>query len=289
MKFLKNVPLSDYTTYKIGGVAKQFLIVTTVEELSLALAHLNGTNERVIILGKGSNTLFDDRGFNGTVILNKIADIKWEEESVRVGAGYSFAHLGVQTARKGFSGLEFASGIPGTVGGAVYMNAGANGLETKDVIVSVEYLDREGKLHNFPKNDLKFAYRWSMFHDMGGAIVGATFKLTPSSTAKQRQKEILDYRLATQPYKSKTCGCVFRNPEGFSAGKLIDECGLKNMTVGGATISPLHGNFIENRENATANDIIELMTHIRKVVKEKTGIELEEEVCKVPFEEDQDG
>lgn len=242
-----------------------------------------------MVLGKGSNTLFDDRGFNGTVILNKIVDIEWQEESVRVGAGYSFALLGVQASRKELSGLEFASGIPGTVGGAVYMNAGANGLEVKDVIATVEYIDREGKTHLLQRNDLKFAYRWSMFHEMEGAIAGATFQLSRSSQAKQKQKEILDYRMATQPYKTKNCGCVFRNPEGHSAGRLIDECGLKNTTIGGATISPLHANFIENRGNATAKEIIELMSFIQRTVKERTGIQLEEEVRKIPFEESQDG
>ena len=284
-KLSDNVSLKKYTTYKIGGPAKHFAEVTSKEELSELVQYLHKANERFMILGKGSNTLFDDRGYDGTVILNKIADIEWGEGYVRAGTGYSFALLGVQTARRGFAGLEFASGIPGTVGGAVFMNAGANGMEVKDVISQVEYIDEEGRFKVFDRTALSFSYRHSMFHEMDGVIVSATFFLKSSEEAKERQREILDYRMSTQPYKDKTCGCAFRNPPGDSAGRIIEACGLKGKKVGGAAVSNMHANFLVNQEGAKAKDIRALVTYIKDEVERKTGIVLHEEVRCIPFSE----
>lgn len=284
-KVKDDVTLSPYTTYKIGGPAKHFIEVESKEELREALKWLHETQERFMILGKGSNLLFSEEGFDGTVILNKIQKIEWSEGSVRVGGGYSFALLGTQTARKGLSGLEFASGIPGTVGGAVFMNAGANGQEVKDSLLNVEYIDEKGDEHILNRDDLAFSYRHSPFHDMKGAIAAATFALSVDRQAKDKQKKILDYRLSTQPYKDKTCGCCFRNPTGDSAGRLIEACGLKGHSIGDAMVSNLHANFLVNRGNATADDMKKLAAYIKSEVERKTGVVLKEEVRYIPYQE----
>lgn len=236
-----------------------------------------------LIIGKGSNCLFDDKGFDGLVILNKISFCHYEEEIVSVGAGYSFSLLGSQTARKGFSGLEFASGIPATVGGAIFMNAGANGSETCNSLLDVSFVNERGELEVLTKESLVFSYRYSSFQEKKGAIVSARFKLTPSSEARPKQLNIIEYRTKTQPYGDKSAGCLFRNPQGFSAGALIQECGLKGIRVGGAEVSTLHANFIINKEGATAEDIRKLADLVQRTVKEKKGIDLHMEVRQISF------
>lgn len=247
----------------------------------IAFCHTH--NLPYFILGKGSNTLFDDRGFNGLVIHNRIDTLKIEGNIVTAGSGYGFARLGGQTARLGMSGLEFASGIPATVGGAIYMNAGANGKETKDALQSVLYVKENGEIVSYRKEELEFSYRTSSFQKWKGAIVEGVFALTPCVEAKDVQKEILDYRLKTQPYKDKSAGCAFRNPQGGAAGKLIDECGGKGMLVGGAGVSEKHANFIINKGGAKASDILALIAEIKEKVLKERGIHLEEEIRYVPY------
>jgi UDP-N-acetylmuramate dehydrogenase len=282
-RFVKGKLLKELSTFAIGGPARFFLEVSKAEEMQEALVFASTNQIPYIILGKGSNSLFDDRGFDGLVILNKISFCKENEKGIfHVGAGYNFSLLGVQTARKKWAGLEFASGIPGTVGGAVYMNAGANGHETCQVLVEVAFISNEGVLQNLPKSALSFSYRFSSFQKMKGAIVSATFQLTSSEEARQKQLGIVDYRIKTQPYGEPSAGCVFRNPQGGSAGALIDQCGLKGKEIGGARVSPIHANFIVNTGNATAQDVLELAAVIKETVKEKTGLDLEMEIRYVP-------
>jgi len=270
--------LSELSTFGIGGPAKWFFEAKSLEDLQIALNETHKHAVPYIIVGKGSNTLFDDRGFDGLVILNKIAYCEHNEEIVRVGAGYNFSLLGVQTARKGWSGLEFASGIPATVGGAIFMNAGANGKETCESLEDVTYVDETGELKIYSKSKLTFSYRFSSFQKMKGAIAGATFRLQKSDTARKTQLDIVDYRMRTQPYGDKSAGCVFRNPQGNSAGALIDRCGLKGLKVGGAEVSSLHANFLINKEKASAQDVLDLAHLVKKKVFEATGIELEMEI-----------
>jgi UDP-N-acetylmuramate dehydrogenase len=272
------------STFGIGGPARFFCEAHSIEEMIELLKECDQENLPFFILGKGSNCLFDDKGFNGVVILNKISFFKQEGELIEVGAGYSFSLLGAQTARKGWSGLEFASGIPASVGGAVYMNAGANGGETKDCLVEVSFVNAKGHLGVFSKNEIEFKYRFSSFQNIKGAIVAAKFKLTPHSEARKKQRTIIDYRTNTQPYSEKSAGCMFQNPIPLSAGALIDQCGLKGTSIGGAQVSTLHGNFIINAGNATAHDVMELVKLIKKTVKEKKNIDLETEVRFIPYE-----
>lgn len=285
-KIEENVLLAPYTTMKIGGIARYFTRVFSVEEMRDRLKECSDKGLPFFILGKGSNILFDDRGFFGLVLLNKIDHCSFEGDCLRVGAGYSFSLLGAQTARKGLAGLEFASGIPGTVGGAVFMNAGANGNETSDCLLSVDFVTAGGELLHLKKEDLKFSYRYSSFHEMKGAICAVTFSLKGCDLAKKKQRDLISYRKATQPYGEASAGCAFRNPQGVSAGRLIDECGLKDLSVGGACVSLLHGNFILNKGEASSRDVQELVLLIQQRVKERTGLLLEPEIRFISSRED---
>jgi UDP-N-acetylmuramate dehydrogenase len=281
----ENKLLSSLTTFGIGGPARYFFEVHTVEGMREALAFCRSSCLCYMILGKGSNCLFDDRGFNGVIIANRIDFLQRRSPGIFcAGAGYSFSLLGTQTARQGYSGLEFASGIPGSVGGAVFMNAGANGREACESLDCVEFMTEEGELLQLQRGELSFSYRTSSFQSMPGAIISVTFRLDPAPTAREKQFKIIDYRKKTQPYGEKSAGCVFRNPECSAAGALIDHSGLKGVSIGGAQVSPVHANFIVNTINATAADVRALMQKVKQQVKEKTGIELESEIRCITYE-----
>ena len=283
-KFQTNKLLSELSTFGIGGPAEFFVEVHALSEMQEILPYCKKQRLPYIIIGKGSNVLFDDRGFKGLAILNKIAFCEYSNDQVYAGAGYSFSLLGVQTARKGFSGLEFASGIPGTVGGAVFMNAGASGGSTSDVTSEVHFVNEEGELLIFSKDTIEFRYRFSSFQTLRGAIIGAKFALTPSKEARQKQLGMVDYRTRTQPYGEKSAGCVFRNPLGGAAGSLIQECGLKGRSMGEAQVSMLHANFIVNLGNATAKDVKRLAELVQAEVKQQKNVDLEFEVRMIPYE-----
>jgi UDP-N-acetylmuramate dehydrogenase len=281
----REIRLSDFSTFGIGGPARYFAQALSCEEMQEMLEFAKQAQIRVLIIGKGSNSLFDDRGFNGLVILNRIDFLDHDEKGLfRVGSGYSFARLGGLTARLGWSGLEFASGIPASVGGAIYMNAGANGKETADALFEVGFVTEEGEVRRFKKSELQFSYRTSPFQNWKGAIVEATFKLISASSAKKEQRELLAYRLKTQPYGKKSAGCAFRNPKGQAAGKLIEICGLKGESIGDAKVSNLHANFIVNEGKATAQEVLALMNKIKEQIFQKSGILLEEEIRYIPYE-----
>src|SRR5689334_24429610 len=183
----RDKPLSAYSTFGIGGPARYFSEVTAVQQMQALIGHCLSSQLRYIVIGKGSNCLFADEGFDGLVILNKIAFCHFEDAVVHAGAGYSFSLLGTQTARKGFSGLEFASGIPGSVGGAIYMNAGANGMETKDSLVEVSFLDEYNELKVLSRERIDFGYRFSSFQQKPVAILSGKFSLSFSEEAREKQ------------------------------------------------------------------------------------------------------
>ncbi|MBP7075239.1 MAG: UDP-N-acetylmuramate dehydrogenase [Rhabdochlamydiaceae bacterium] len=283
MQFEEGKLLKDFTTFGIGGPAKYFTIVTTIVQLQEAICTCNEKNLSYLILGKGSNSLFSDQGFDGVIILNKIHFIEEKEGLFQVGAGYSFSLLGSQTARKGWEGLEFASGIPGTVGGAVFMNAGANGSETFQTLFDVTYVNEKGDVEVLPKSEIEWGYRHTSFHERKGAIAAARFQLRASSVARQKQLTLIDYRTKTQPYSDQSAGCVFRNTPQMSAGRLIQECGLKGFSIGGAEVSTVHANFIVNKGSAKSEDVLTLAKHVQSTVLEKTGQFLEMEIRIIPY------
>lgn len=277
--------LSELSTFGVGGEIKSLKEIKSIEELQRVLSECRTTKTPFFVIGKGSNCLFDDRGFNGVILLNRIDYFhEVDEKSFEVGAGFSFSRLGAKTARKGLSGLEFASGIPGSVGGAVYMNAGANGFETATCLKSVLFLHANGQLQTYTKDELAFSYRTSPFQKLSGVIISATFALVKEPLAKDKQIQIIEYRKKTQPLQDQSAGCIFRNPPSHSAGALIEQCGLKGKTIGGARISHLHGNFIVNVGNATAEDVKALISFVQNRVKAQTGIELKPEVRMISYD-----
>jgi len=266
-----NVVLAPYSTYKIGGEARLLTTVENQEQFKEALLYCLKHQIPYYILGNGSNTLFEDRGFDGAVIVNKLNFFEREGSLIYAGSGISFPKLGVQTARLGLSGLEYAAGVPGTLGGALYMNAGANGQEIKDLVEEVEFMDPKGGVHVLSKDQLLFKYRWSCFHLAKGVLLAAKLKLTESTNAREIQKAYLLKRQETQPLKEHSCGCVFRNEKEVSAGALIDQLGLKGTQIGGAQISERHANFIVNKGEAKSQDVLDLVTLIEtKAFETKT-------------------
>jgi len=289
LNLLQQKPLKAVCTFGIGGPAQYYVEARNIEEMQQAFLFCRENQLEHFILGKGSNCLFDDRGFKGVVIANKIDFFESPQVGTyHVGAGYSFALLGVQTARQQWTGLEFASGIPCSVGGAVFMNAGANGTETCHSLLSVDYLTLDGKLVTLKRDALNFSYRSSSFQQMEGAIVGATFRLEPYKEARAKQLEIVAYRTKTQPYGEKSAGCVFRNPSCEHAGALIDKAGFKGQQIGGAAVSDIHANFIVNKGGlATSKDVKELIEKIKCKIQETKGINLEIEIRLIQNEKGQ--
>lgn len=274
----RNVSLKSYSSIAVGGSAKFLIEVCSIEEMIEALEFSNKQKIKFIVIGKGSNFVFCEGLFNGLVIVNKITYFEQRNHTVYVGAGYSFSSLGARISQKGLSGLEFAAAIPGSVGGAVYMNAGASGQETRDCLKSVSYLDENLKLINREVLNTDFSYRHSIFQKMKVVIVGAEFELTLDVKAKIRQKEILKGRVLSQPYDKKSAGCIFKNPKGYRAGALIEECGLKGYRIGGAKISKKHANFLINIDDASMDDVKALTLHVKNEVYRQKGVMLEREV-----------
>jgi len=281
IKIIKDEPMSRHTSWRAGGVAKQYVQPESLAELASFVATLP-EDEDLLWMGLGSNVLIRDGGFNGTVIATQGVMSQLElidDTCVYVGAGVAGAKLARFCSKHKLMGAEFFAGIPGLVGGALAMNAGAFGGETWPLVVAVETLNRKGEITKRQASDFKYSYR----HVEGPKdewFVSATLKL-----AKKKEKnntidikQLLAKRAVSQPTGVASCGSVFRNPEGYYAAQLIEECGLKGTRIGGAVISEKHANFIINDNNATASDIEVLIQLIQKTVKNKKDILLQTEV-----------
>lgn len=284
--FKKNINLKKFSTFHIGGPASYFYQINNQNESLNILRYLYKKQIPYIIIGKGSNCLFNDKGFNGLVLLNKINHYHITEEGfLTVGSGYSFANLCYKVSSLGFSGLEFGIGIPGSVGGAIYMNAGAHSSNTSQYLTSVTYINKHLEIKKEKKENLCFGYRSSFFQKSSSIfIIEACFKLDKTLSNKKNILEFNKKRYSSQPLKYKSAGCIFKNPSpNLSAGFLIDSCGLKGIVQGDAEISKIHANFIINRGRATAKDVLYLIEKIKTVVFNKTGILLKEEIKIVPY------
>ena len=278
MNILENVSLKSYSTFGIGGKARFLVLVTSFEDLIEAVRFARERNLPVLCIGKGSNCLFHDAGFFGLVIVNQISFLHDRGLGVfEVGAGFSFAQLGRLTSKEGFSGLEFAAGIPATVGGAIYMNAGASGQETKDVLLEVTSMNALGDIVRHGVKELAFGYRTSSFQKNKEIICSALFQLQPSEAAYNSMKDKVEYRMKTQPYGAKSIGCFFRNPPGNSAGRLIEEAGMKGFSIGDAEVSSVHANFLVNKGSASAEDVCQLAKCVVEKVWQTAGVRLESE------------
>lgn len=280
VKILKNEPLSRHSSMKTGGPAAVAAFPKTTDALVSLIHAANEHRMHYTVIGNASNVLFDDRGFDGIVIFTTgLRGVRWEENTVRAECGASLTALAGMAAGRGLSGLEFAYGIPGTVGGAVYMNAGAYGSEISDILVSSEYL-REGRILTREKSGHAFSYRSGIYQKTGEIILSASFLLTPDDAVavKSRSDENLRARKEKQPLEYPNAGSIFKRPEGAAAGALIESAGLKGLRVGGAAVSEKHAGFIVNLGDATTEDILRLMEMIQKEVCRQTGVLLEPEV-----------
>ena len=284
---LMSEPMRDHTTFKIGGPAAFWCTPRDAEQLRRTLQLCRENGVRVYLLGNGSNTLFDDAGFDGAVIdmrgLSGMENSGLDTDAVRItaGAGQTLGRLCSKAQTLGLTGLEFACGIPGTVGGAVYMNAGAYGSELKDVLESVTFLDSDLQLRTLPAADLAMGYRTSIFEqNPDWCILSATVVLHRGDGAAvlARMQELLGKRREKQPLEWPSAGSTFKRPEGYFAGTLIEQTGLKGLTVGGAQVSTKHAGFVINVGGATSADVEELIQQVQQAVYAAHGVHLEPEV-----------
>lgn len=281
-KVLEHEPLSRYTTWRLGGPARYLVLPADVEDVVKALELARDRGLPWVVLGLGSNVLVKDGGFPGVVIrMGKGLDrFEMKGASAIVGAGMATPILARRTAEAGFAGVERFIGIPGTVGGGIYMNAGCHGAEFAEVVTDVTVMDARGKIRQLARKQISFKYRAS---NIDGIVLEAKLALAeePPAKLKELQGKLFRWRKAGTPFDQPCCGSTFTNPGGAkTAGMLIDECGLKGFTMGGVQISSLHANYFVNKGNATASDVLKLIEHVRKTVAKKTGVELALE-CKV--------
>ena len=279
INIIENKNLRDLCTLGVGGNAKYFAAPESVSDLVKILLAAKNENLPVYVLGGGSNIIFPDKLINGLVIATgNLSAINWEENFIDVQSGYKLPLLVKIFRDKNLGGLEFAAGIPGTLGGAIYGNAGTSGHGICELVESVMTLDSSGNLKNFSANDFSFEYRKCSLADEKIIIISAKIRLDNALNWNEDEyKKVLSSR-KNQPLNFRSAGCTFKNPAGFSAGKLLDDCGCKNLSVGGAVVSDKHANFILNTCNASYFDIVNLIEICRRKVLNLTGINLEQEI-----------
>ena len=281
----QNEPMKNHKTFRVGGPADIFL-TPSAEELPAVLSVCREEQMPVTVIGNGSNLLVGDQGIRGVVICigSGMRGIRVDGEKIFLEAGVTLAAAAQQAAKAGLAGLEFASGIPGTFGGAVVMNAGAYGGEMKDVIVSVRVISEDGEILTLSKEELDLSYRHSVIPERGYLVIDGELLLTREKDPDQiteRMEELKKKRIEKQPLEYPSAGSTFKRPEGYFAGKLIMDAGLRGFSVGGAAVSEKHCGFVINKGNATAADICALMDEVTRIVKEKYAVTLEPEVKKV--------
>lgn len=278
-------PLANHTTWRIGGPADLLIQPKDKASLQKALQIIHRHEIPWNVIGRGSNLLVRDRGIRGAVlkVAEGLSHCEFRGEEVCVGAGYSMIRLAVETGKMGLTGMEFAGGIPGTVGGAVYMNAGAHGSDLSRILIDAEILFENGESKVLSNEELSFSYRTSLLQKQKGIVLEARFQLRTGD-----RKEIAatlaankERRRNTQPLQMPCAGSVFRNPPNDHAGRLIEAAGLKGYQIGGAQVSEKHSNFIVNFGGATAADVLTLINHVRSTILEKNGIDLHPEVLVV--------
>lgn len=283
--------LKNYTTFRIGGKCRALVMPSTKEEIVKLVTLLRETNTKFFVMGNGSNLLVSDEGYDGIVISLKFfkgIEVLEEDDNtftVKVMAGELMSSVGNYLARQGVEGFEFATGIPGTIGGGVRMNAGAYGGELKDCLVNITAIAEDNTIVTLSNEELELGYRTSILAKKNYICLDACFKLSKGDSLDimAKIKEYANSRKEKQPLNYPSAGSTFKRPEGYIAAKLIDEAGLKGLQVGGARVSDKHAGFVVNVGGATAKDVIELTDKVKEVVKEKDGVSLELEVVKLGF------
>lgn len=279
---LLDEPMKHHTTFRIGGPADCLVTPETVEELGQLLASCRAAKVPVFILGNGSNLLVNDGGIEGVVIqlFNRFNQYAVDGTKIKAQAGVLLSKLGTVAKNASLTGFEFAAGIPGTLGGAVVMNAGAYGGEMKDIIESVQVMDEDGNLLEISKEEMDFSYRHSIISEKKYIVIGATLALESGNEKDitARMEELSIARKTKQPLEYPSAGSTFKRPEGYFAGKLIQDAELRGYQVGDAQVSEKHCGFVINKGNATAQDVMQLIEDVQQRVKERFGVLLEPEV-----------
>lgn len=275
-------PMKSHTTFRIGGPAEVFIMPKSIKQVQMAVKICQEEQIPYFILGNGSNLLVSDRGYRGVIIQmdRNMGEIQVEGTEIQAAAGALLSSIAVAARRESLTGFEFAGGIPGTLGGAVVMNAGAYGGEIKDVLKEVTVMDGDGKIFTLPASELEMGYRTSIIKTAGYLVLSARITLSrgKEEDIKARTRELSEMRTQKQPLDYPSAGSTFKRPEGYFAGKLIMDSGLRGYSVGGAMVSEKHCGFVINKGNATAEDVVSLMKHVTEVVQEKYGVTLEPEV-----------
>ena len=289
-EILENEPMYKHTTFKVGGPARFFVHVKDIEALRRGLNFCREKNIKHMVIGRGSDLLFSDKEYQGVIfsLVKNFTQIKINGLEIKAQAGVSMIHLAYEAAKTGLSGFEFMGGIPGTIGGGIYMNAGAYKYCFADVFTSALILNENNELMTLTKDEMRFDYRKSILQEYEDWIlIEATFTMNPKDPQdiiavldKRKEK-----RMASQPWNFASAGSIFRNPNDKPAWKYIDECGLRGYEIGGAQVTPKHSNFIVNNGYASARDILELILLVEKTVFAKFRVELKKEVILINWEE----
>lgn len=280
-KIFTNEPMSKHTSFKIGGPAEIFVKINNVEELKLIIKISKQAEVPITVVGNGSNLLVSDDGIRGIVLKIEFDKIEIEESGkLKVGSGVKLAFLAQRCLKEKLEGFEFASGIPGTIGGAIRMNAGAHGSEMKAIVKKITCMTRDGKIQVISNEEAKFEYRNSIFSQNDYIILEAEIQLRKGNPEEIRSKmdEYATYRKEKQPIEYPSAGSTFKRGNDFITAKLIDECGLKGYQIGGAQVSEKHAGFIINKGNATAEDVKQLMKYVEEQVYNKFGKKIEAEI-----------
>ena len=281
-QFLREEPMKKHITFRVGGPAACFLTPSTKEQIREILHICQEEKTPYFILGNGSNLLVSDQGFDGVVlqVYKNMNQVTVEGEHLRVQAGALLSATARKALEAGLTGMEFAAGIPGTMGGAAVMNAGAYGGEMKDILESVTVLTPEGEQKELKNEELQLGYRASVVKEKGYIVLEAVLSLKKGDpeAIKSRMDELKEQRVTKQPLEYPSAGSTFKRPEGYFAGKLIQDAGLRGYQVGGAQVSEKHCGFVINKENATAKDVVDLIHDVQRIVYEKFQVQLETEV-----------
>jgi len=284
-KVLLNEPMSKHTTFRIGGPADYFVVPTEVEEIKALLLLCEEVGMPYYVIGNGSNLLVSDKGFRGVIlqIYKAMNQVKTEGNIIIAQAGASLAQIAMEALKNELAGFEFAAGIPGTLGGAVRMNAGAYGGEMKDIVIKATVLTNRGEIIELSNEELQFGYRTSVIEKNGYVVLEAKIELNPGKREeiKAVMDDLRERRVSKQPLEFPSAGSTFKRPEGYFAGKLIQDAGLKGFQVGGARVSEKHSGFVINTGNATAAEVIELMRQVNEKVMDAFGVSLEPEVRRI--------